>query len=517
MQVHDFAPEIIAQAEARLKRHYQARRFFSVRNYRPPTGIGLFDFDFDASAGGSVDVTVKVAYQFLGHGVGPRRTYIDWTPQQMQEFKQEAARVCQEAWSNKYRFICTKPGWAHDAKVNISLQEVAPGQAHYIIECRNVPQDDSSAWSGGCTHGPTVWPYVANFSNWGVKPRRDFGGDKIYNFKERQLTDLLKSSQLAVVDFPADTETLGPTNPLTNRLYTLVDQMKQVLSNDFTGMTCRIFGLDRGRGLFGKSMGSTRARNLAQLLNTRLGGGRQFFVATEDSSVKQKAEAMLAQANKVKKDFEGVCLVLAKPADAAQRVVVTNYIVITHEFGHMLGCPDEYTGINCTGIKAAMGVEQILDDALMPIVNRRNLNPLGNDQHFLQETTTNGTPDPVARLQKQQTMFAYQIEQANVESPFFMGQNNALNFEALQEYDQNQRQWLAERDELRKVHARGSKQDKKHALLEPQMPPSVVGGTDSIMFTGQKILAAHYLPIWSCLTSATREYIDPSEWSIVAV
>jgi hypothetical protein len=61
MSLHDLAPEIIAQAEARLKRHFQATRYFRVKNYRPPTGIGLFDFDFDSSAGGSVDVTVKVA------------------------------------------------------------------------------------------------------------------------------------------------------------------------------------------------------------------------------------------------------------------------------------------------------------------------------------------------------------------------------------------------------------------------------------------------------------------------
>jgi hypothetical protein len=37
------------------------------------------------------------------------------------------------------------------------------------------------------------------------------------------------------------------------------------------------------------------------------------------------------------------------------------------------------------------------------------------------------------------------------------------------------------------------------------------------MYTGQKILAAHHLPIWSCFTSSMREYLDPTEWSIEAV
>ena len=41
--------ELQTKANARLRRDFNARTF-SVQNYRPPTGIGLFDFDYAPTA-----------------------------------------------------------------------------------------------------------------------------------------------------------------------------------------------------------------------------------------------------------------------------------------------------------------------------------------------------------------------------------------------------------------------------------------------------------------------------------
>ena len=42
----------------------------------------------------------------------------------------------------------------------------------------------------------------------------------------------------------------------------------------------------------------------------------------------------------------------------------------------------------------------------------------------------------------------------------------------------------------------------------------MTGASDSIMFTGQKVYPAHYIPIWACLSTMTREFVDPTDWKI---
>jgi hypothetical protein len=421
----ELARELQQKAEARIKRLFAAKGTFRTDNYRPPTGIGLFNFNYEAGRG-TVEVQVKAAFKFLDHGVGNQANYIDWKHSEKQEFKAKALQVCHDAWSNKYRFRCTRPGWGeYQASVDISMVESAPDSAHYIIECRKVPKTDSSAWSGGCTHGASIWPYTANFSNWGVEKRTDFGGGNIFNFKEKQLAGTLKQSLLSVIAY-GDTAEAVDVNQRT-RLLALAGTLGRIISSDVTGIHCLIYGFSRtAGGFFSKGLGERRAIALQNLLNGHLGGG-SFFKSITSTEGRTAAENLLRQQGKNPAAFEGVCLLIAIPS-GSKRIVPTNYIVITHEFGHMLGCPDEYTGINCTGIKALMELDEIVPNTFArPLLNSKNFVPLGPNQHFLNETMTDSTAENVQRLQKQQKMFAYQIEQAGVSSPFFMSQQNTLN------------------------------------------------------------------------------------------
>ena len=79
--------------------------------------------------------------------------------------------------------------------------------------------------------------------------------------------------------------------------------------------------------------------------------------------------------------------------------VQTHYVVITHEFGHMLGCPDEYTGINCTKVKEILSL-----DRLVPATIERLQLSDGSDAQ--------------KRLERQQTAFASHAEQAQVGTPY---------------------------------------------------------------------------------------------------
>ena len=129
------------------------------------------------------------------------------------------------------------------------------------------------------------------------------------------------------------------------------------------------------------------------------------------------------------------------------------------------------------------------------------------------EKSSPTAPDNVARLQKQQTAFARQIEGAGVDAPAFFGQQNQLN---AAEYVAGQDQWTKERARLKEKFGQESAQYK--AFAQTSYPVAVkAGASDSIMYAGQKILPAHYLPIWSCLASLTREHVDPGAWVINAI
>ncbi|MGC9996410.1 MAG: hypothetical protein ABSE79_13910 [Terriglobia bacterium] len=498
--------ELQAKVDARLKRLFTAKGAFSVKNYRPPTGIGLFDFDYNIGQR-TVDVRVRVRFEWLNKGEGVQSAYINWKPEEKAAFAGKALRVCREAWSNRYRFECRRPGWEEfQASVNIKFKETAL-DPQYIIECRKVERNHETAWSGGCTHGATVWPYKANFSNWGVETRDDFMGDQIFNFKEKQLTDTLQQSKLSVIPISGKDENVDTAS--RDKLYSFADRVGKIVASDqVSGIHCNIYGFPQGNVF--SNPGNKRAEALRKLLKLRLGGS-SFFSADTSSASRNAAQAILRQQGLDPKTFSGVCLFVHVPAKST-RSIPTHYIVITHEFGHMLGCPDEYTGINCTGIKALMELDDIVPSTFnRSAVNAKQLNPLGTDKHFLNESMHDTAPDNVKRLQQMQKNFAYQTQQAGVASPFFMTQGTAVNAAEMQKANEA---FFKQRDIIKAQFGRDSKQYEKFDAKGTGVV-ELKGATDSIMFTGQKILPAHYIPIWSCLASATREFIDPSEWAIV--
>ncbi len=494
--------EVRSKANAKLRRDFTTRSF-AVENYRPPTGIGLFDFDYRPGAS-QIDVRVKGCFNFLGPGDGDQ--YLTWSDIEKADYKTKAKRVIREAWSGKYRLVCRDPVFSGlSADVSIELVESPRTGAHYIIDSRKVSNVHSAAWSGGCSHGATVWPYTANFSNWGVETRIDLLGDKVFNLKEKQLRDSIRTHNVEFITMAHGASTISPD--VRDRLYKFTRDAKKILGTDVTGIRCVIYGCSTEK--LGSSRANERGNAVAQLLVREL---PNFFVLDRSKPSKAQAERVAAAKGVRLSGHSGVILFIDVPP-LSPRKVNTNYIVITHEFGHMLGCPDEYAGVNCTGIQQLVALNDLLPSSLKAGPNAANVQPIAPGRHFSSERPSQAAPDNVARLQKQQTAFASQIEQSGVEAPAFFAQQNQVN---AAEVAAGVTAWNAERDRLKNQYGRDHAKYK--AFANSAYPVAgKTGASDSIMFAGQKILAAHYLPIWSCLATVTREFVDPSAWAIEAV
>lgn len=479
------------------------RRTFTVAAYDPPTGIGRFGFKYDHAAK-TIDVKVLVSYDYIGPAVG--NDYLNWTFTDRANFKKKATQVISDAWTNKYKLVCKDPDWSDlFATVSIGVQETSKNNAHYIVECRNQLRSAGTAFSGGCNHGAGVARYTANFSNWGLEERAEFGGEHIFNFKEKQITDRLKNRGLDVITM-ADGSAQVP-NAVVTELTAFVREVKQIMGTDQLGLNCVIYGCSTE--LIGHKRADERATALYNLLNPQI---PNFFVVDRSPAAKAKAQ-QVAQANNAKFSSHSGAILYIDVSATSLRKVLTNYIVITHEFGHMLGCPDEYTGVNCSGIKAMMDLNDLVPNSLRTGPAAANVNPLAPGQHFKHETPSAASPANVARLQEQQKAFARQIQKAGVQSPTFMTQGTTVNDA---ESKASSAAWFAERARLKAKYGPDSKQYNQFNQTNVAVLPKT-GATDSIMYTGQKILAAHYLPIWSCLTELTRDFVPPSSWAIEPV
>ena len=118
--------EMQGQVNARLRREF-ARRNFTIPNYRPPTGIGLFDFKYQPNTR-QIEVRVNATYKFLGPTDDP--AYLPWTEIEKSDYKAKAASVIHNAWSGRYRMVCKDPAWSDlSAAVDIQLVQTPPTSA----------------------------------------------------------------------------------------------------------------------------------------------------------------------------------------------------------------------------------------------------------------------------------------------------------------------------------------------------------------------------------------------------
>lgn len=461
----------------------------------PATGIGKFDASYDPAAK-KLLITVKVCYEFTRDPA--KKEELDWEdrPLDKTEFKRDSKKSIESFWKNRYRIECTKDGWQeYYADVEVDLVEVPRDSAYYIIKVAKLAKYKSS---GGIDHGSV--PHVCGVNNHANEVDVTKKTDQIFNYKEGLLRNHLRGLQPNgygdYIPFAKNTHTVPSELSFSlGRWCTYVRQ--QLQSQDLVGVKAFCIGL-RGKpdGMSHRNLRSRRAKAICDWINKRVPRRNNPFAETmtDKDPIAKKWLATLVQrpgTNSHKKGLGGVLIVIDTHQDT-NRDIPPRYVVMNHEFGHMLGLPDEYMGVQhaTTAAKAKL-------DAVFPAT------------YQLSEKMTND------RLANMQAGMTGSTSRANVPQPNFMGGSGSATGEENRNFEDKSKQYYAERKAFTDKHGRGAKYDRwKKKNPEPIQQLSLHTTSSSIMHSGSDVLPAHYVTIWSALCKATNSCLEAQDWKI---
>ncbi|MCE2907500.1 hypothetical protein [Silanimonas sp.] len=425
---------------------------FSVSNWQAMTGIGRFDAVYQPQAN-LMNVTLKVFTEF-------RDFDQVWRDDEKLAWEPRAFRTIEDFWSRRFLFQCTRPGW-QKYSVNVDVKLVARPKAdahmHLMVDKR---PPTMGTQGGGVDWSPQ--PPLCMIDNLAIEPKDQRKlREGIFALRLLQMGQGLTERGLGTVAFAANSADLAPADKI--KLLDYAKFVHRIATNDVTGIELVVFGgTGSGDGIFQSGLGKRRARAVADILGSVIRDDTKLTVT--DSSSKRPGlkpillSALSAAAGKTvtSTSFRGVVIVPYVGPDI-DRAAERNYIVLAHEFGHMLGLPDEYMG------------------RLHPLLTDR-VNADNMISRTLQLATKAGDPaswtDSDRRKAAQQGGMAEMLRyNPDVKAPTFMDQTQIID--------------------------------------------NVQVSSNSIMYGGMEVMPAHYLTLWSCLCEMTWGYLDPRHWKIV--
>lgn len=492
--------EFFEKAEARLKQHMlqegDAGRLV-LRNFVPKTGIGKFDARYDPR-GKRLDVTVNFAYDFHRDRSKPEQAL--WTPLEQIEFRNKAKPLIEEGWSGRYQIACAKRGWTDlYADVFVHFNEVAEEAAAYIVRVTRLRAFKSS---GGIDHGEV--PHVCGVNNFACEVDLTKSAANAFNYQEGLLRNYLRGlTGAGDGDFlpfaPGATEL---TPEVCSRLAKWITRSRPLLTEELAAVQAFVVG-QRGKSdpLLARQLQSQRARAVAQFVNSRVkrDQGLEFAEVVDESSqlAKTAVAALRSRAQNNPRTGHGGVLVVVGTKQGAARALPQKYVVMLHEFGHMLGLPDEYMGVHDTFTQSLNGLDAVIPETYQA----SKISKEGNH----------------ARLEAMQRGMAEDLALAKVPAPNLMGTTGRADGLEAQQHAAASGAYDAKFDAAVQKHGRGTDalQAWKRRNPQPESPAAITTVSTSIMHSGHDINPCHYITLWSALAKLTAGYVDPDQWKIV--
>ncbi|MBQ4844577.1 hypothetical protein [Pseudoalteromonas sp. MMG005] len=467
-----------------------------VKNFVPATNIGKFDLRVEPHKK-KITVIVKVFYRFIDN----TQDQLTWTMTQKSDFKRATRRAIIDKWSNNYKIRCIKPGW-EEFVMNIDFviaQVNNPAYCQYVIEVKKLARYKSS---GGINHGVT--PHVCGVNNFANEVDITKNQEYIFNYKEglirAGLRSLLPAGDGDYVTFSANQHILASSMKTYLDRFLAIVRMRR--TSDVLGIKAYVIGLKgKNDGMFTHNLESNRATAIANYINTRITGDN-FAIASDTSEQWAKDAVKFLKTrsrNHTISGQDGGALIVIRTPNNVERTVPHKYIVMTHEFGHMLGLPDEYLGIHSTST-----LSKIQLDRVWPVTLASTSVTTGSD-----------------RLRLMQDGYTEMVTQANIPLPNLISTTTT----AKKPEARYAQQKIDEQNDLHSTRKRQLKdklgQDnwiyKKYKNSHPYLsgPPLLTAISNSIMHSGSDIQKAHFVTIWSALCNATSDHLQCTDWEII--
>ncbi len=491
-----------ARRQLHLKAVFMRNGPYEVKNFVPATGIGKFDLRFDPTTN-RIDVTVNFAYRFSRD---PKQAeQIDWDSGEETRFRLAAKPLIESMWSDVYTITSAKPGW-HDVHgtVRINFKEVTLDKAAYIVDVMRLAKFKSS---GGINHG--VVPHVCGVNNFACDADTSKNQTSLFNYKEGLIRNHLRDMGVLgtgdYLPFAKGVKDLSVESRLA--IVKWCGKIRPLLTPELAGVRAFVVGFaGHADSMFSTGLKVGRAEATADFINQTLGrtAKNPFAEVLEETSplvapavalLRQRAAAPGSTGNP--RIGAGGALVVIGTHTMQERVLPFRYVVMAHEFGHMLGLPDEYMGVHDNLTKSLNSLDSIVPQTY--------------------QATALSTEGDTVRLSAMQHGLATDVAAASVAMPHMMGTVGSADRLASAAAAAAKDDWYKARTEARtRLGGESAGYERwKRRNPEPVAPAPMTTISDSIMHSGNQIQPCHYVTIWSALCKATSAFFDPDEWKIV--
>ncbi len=424
---------------------------FTVTDWEANTGIGRFDADYNPNAG-RLNVTIRVFIEF-------RDFDQKWRDDEKLAWAPRAFRVVEDFWSQRYLFECKRPGW-EKYKAQVTLKCISTtkenAQLHLLVDKR-APNMGTMGGGIGWSKTPPFCP----IDNLAIEPKDQRKlREAIFQLRVYQMEQGLADRGLMAIPFAKNSAEL--TAPQKIKLLDYARYVHKIATKDVTGIEIYVYGGTGGTdGTFQRGLGKRRAKAVAEVLDCVMRDDTAITAtdsSTKRSGLKRQILASLSTAAGqpvTSTSYQGVVIV-PHVRPTVDRAAEMNYIVLCHEFGHMLGLPDEYMGRLHPQLTSRANADNLISKTLQLAMTAGD--PTQWDDDTKRKAEAQGGLSNLLSLNP------------SVLAPTFMDQN--------------------------------------------QMLGNVQVASPSIMYAGMEVMPAHYLTLWSCLCEMTWGHVDPRHWKM---
>lgn len=290
---------------------------FSVPNFVPSVDLGAFDITLDPKA--------KLAKVLVRVFLEPDKPSVQ---SQLVTFGKQFSKLVPEVWNKKAKFVCTKPDWQDiSLSLEVAVAVANLANAHYRI---SVQEEDSQEHAMGPFAMVTEKQSTGPGINPNFAPRTgSFGSaatqtSEMSAYRRNIIYDLSKSQLLIPVTSP-----LAQDAHAKQRLEKFAREIIQL-------KVPRKFKSSRRPTLSVNGCGPGNRAALASAVAQHLKScGIKNPIAETASGATTNPDGVLLSfdSNELKTMF---------PEKAGSTKSLFRQITVAHEFGHMVGLPDEY-------------------------------------------------------------------------------------------------------------------------------------------------------------------------------